>query len=884
MVDITTQPKRVVKPKTISQGGVLMFKKLTSAVVAAVMTLGVMATSVFAAIPTDVIDTKYEEAAQVLGVLDIMVGDKDTSSFRPEDTIIRSEAARVAISAMGLQDVADFSNGPTKYPDVVSNHWANGYINVATTQGLVIGDDVGTFRPDSKITYAEMVTILVRALGYEPMALSKGTYPTGFLVTASNIGLTKGVSGSANEGICRGDVARLVYNALTIKLMEQVGFGGDVKYEVVDKTLLKDNLKVDKISGRVNAVRSSGLEGDSNLRDDQIQIDDKIYFIGDADVRNILGFNVDAYIKEDDKSGDKILLTARAVEGLNKSLKIDSDDLEEIGNDESSKYVKYWVDKDNDRNPKKVNVSKDAKIMYNGKTGSFEDFKMINSGSITLLDSDTNGDYDVIFVNETVNYVVDEVVANTHKIVDKYNQKSLVLDPDDSNLDFTISKGVNLIELKDLKEWDVLTVTKSKDGEYIYVDVSNEKVSGKVTELDDEKVYIGSDGYHVADNYKDAIKLNDEGTFYLDVFGKIAGVDTKGTTSTNYAYLNKIDLSTGINKVIEMELFDKAGKTSVVKSASKVKVNDGANLNAEDAIKLIGEAGQLITVEKNADGEINKVYTANNTNGKVDEDNFSKNLVLNGAVYKEKTNSLSSGGKRVTLNDSTVIFDIPSSSSDTDDYSIRGLDFFINDDEYDVVVFDMQDDLTAKAVIVTNSTGEADEASAIAVVDKITKTQNDDGTDIEKLYALENGKAVTYVTSESGVLVKNSGGKKVALSQGDIIQYRKNASGEIEKITVLFDISTKNTESENKISDDLETYYGKVTNKFSKTFNLTVNDGEEINFFIGDAKVYIVDLDKSNNKVKAGDAADIQKYDELDPERVFVRVYKDVVQEVVIVR
>ena len=148
------------------------FKRLISTAVAFVMAASVMSTA-FAAIPSDVAGTEYEEAAQVLGVLDIMVGDKDTGTFRPDDTIIRSEGARVAISALGLQEVAEVTNGATKYPDVVSNHWANGYINVATDQGMVIGDDVGTFRPDDTISYAEMVTIMIRALGYEKMAESR---------------------------------------------------------------------------------------------------------------------------------------------------------------------------------------------------------------------------------------------------------------------------------------------------------------------------------------------------------------------------------------------------------------------------------------------------------------------------------------------------------------------------------------------------------------------------------------------------------------------------------------------------------------------------------------------------------------------------------------
>ena len=861
-----------------------MFKRLLSAIVAIVMVISAMATGVFARVSTDVIDTKYEEAAQILGVLDIMVGDKDTGLFRPEDTIIRSEAARVAISALGLQDVAASTSGATKYPDVAKDHWANGYINVATNQGLVIGDDLGNFRPDSNITYAEMVTILIRALGYEPMAQSKGSYPQGYLVAASNIGLTKGVGGNANEGIKRGDVARLVNNALTIKLMEQVGFGTDVKYEVVDKTLLTDYLDVEKVTGQVTAVKTSALNGSSNLREDQIQIEDKIYLIGDADVREILGFTVDAYIKEDTRTGEKTLLTAIPVEGLNKSIKIDSDSVEEIKNEENEKYISYWIDKDNDRSPKKIRVDKNAKIMYNGKTGSFEDFKAIESGYYTVLDSDTNGSYDVVFVNETVNYVVEEVIVNTNKIIDKYGQKTLVLDPEDTDLIFSIEKGTQLIGIKDLKQWDVLTVTQSKDGDFIHIEVSNEHISGKVTETDDEKVYIGGVGYLVASNYEEPISLNDEGTFYLDVFGKIAGVDTKGTISTNYAYLNKLELSNGLNKVIELEIFDKNGKTLVEKTASKVKVNGGNYVTCEEAISLIGDAGQLITFERNSDGQINRIYTAKDTSGGIDEENFSKNLVISDAQYNANTNKLYASGKGVVITDETLVFDIPEGKTDSSEFSIRNIDFFNDDDKYDVIVFDMQRDLTAKAVIVTKSTGDANEASSIAVVDRITKTQNEDGVEIEKLYAMQNGKQVTFVTSESGVLVKPNGESSVSLAQGDIIQFRTNAQGQIEKVNVLFDISTKETEKENVISEDLATYYGKVTDKFSKTFNMQINGGEELNFNYTQADVYIVDLSKNNNKITVGDSGDIQKYDDLDPERVFVRVYKDIVEEIVIIR
>ena len=321
-----------------------------------------------------------------------------------------------------------------------------------------------------------------------------------------------------------------------------------------------------------------------------------------------------------------------------------------------------------------------------------------------------------------------------------------------------------------------------------------------------------------------------------------------------------------------------------MKSATKVKVNNSSSVLAKEALETIGQDPQLITYELNSDGAVSKITTAKDLNGKIDEDNFSKNMSLSDAVYKSASGKLVTSSSSVTVTDDTVIFDIPNGKTDTEDYSIRDKKFFINDDKYDVVVYDLSEDLSAGVLVVTSSTGDADESSSIAVVDKITKTQNEYGVDIEKLYAVQNGKTITVSTSETGVLVKKSGGETVSLAQGDIIQYKTNVKGEIEKVTVLFDVSSKATEAENKISDDLQTYYGKVTKKFSNSFNLQVNDGEVMNFAIGDADIYYVNTKTNNKNVSIGDSGDIQKYDELDPERVFVRVYKDEVKEIVVIK
>ena len=139
---------------------------------------------------------------------------------------------------------------------------------------------------------------------------------------------------------------------------------------------------------------------------------------------------------------------------------------------------------------------------------------------------------------------------------------------------------------------------------------------------------------------------------------------------------------------------------------------------------------------------------------------------------------------------------------------------------------------------------------------------------------------VELETSESGILV-NADGEK--LKEGDVIQYRTNSQGAIDKITVLFEIKDKETEFKTT-SGDMELIYGKVERKFADSINVSVNGGTVENYSLKGVKVVSVDTDKIANIVSISDAGEIQKFDELSPRRVLIRVYDHTVQEIVIVK
>lgn len=854
------------------------FQKLISSLVAATITASMFASVSFASVPSDVAGTEFENEATVLGALEIMVGDAGTGTFRPNDTIIRSEVAKVGVALLGLSDVADSSAQTSMYPDMDESHWANGFVNTATAQELVIGDDTGLFRPNDKIKYSEAVAILVRALGYTPQADSKGGYPSGYIATANSIGLSKGVSASQDKLISRGEVARLAYNSLTIKLMEQTGFGSNINYEITDKTLLTDKLNAELVTGKVEVVGSSALTGSDPLEKNQIQIDGKIYGMGKADVRNILGLTVDAYVTKKSSGKTQSLLAVIPADGKNTVLTVNADNIEKIENTGSAMALYYFADADKSKKSTKANIESDAIVMYNGKTADKEKFAVIDSGSIVLLDSDGNSKYDIVFVNETVNYVVDDVYTSSNRITDKYNMGTLELDTEADDKTVILEKGNESITVADLNEWDVITVTKSEDEELIYATVVQNSIKGKVSEKDEENVYIDGKKYKVAANYTESLGLGTEGTFYLDYEGKIAAFDGKTVKSDNYAFLESAALSTGMDKVLQLKLFTKEGNTEILSTPAKVRVNSQTGLTPAEALEKIGSEKQLITYETNSKGLVTRINTHITSDG-IDTDSFVMNLKEDNVVYRASSSKLIGSDMNVTVGSETIIFDIPQNGS-IDEYAIRDKSIFTDGGLYNVMVYDMTEDYKAGVIIVTNSDAKADEDSAIAVIDKITKTSNEDGETVYKLYALSRGKEITYVSANENTFVKNGG---ELLAKGDIIQYRTNAKNEIDAVTVLFDASKKDVEFKNEISENLTTVYGKITKKFSDSINVQVADGKAENYSIENVTVYVYDSSLSKKYLTVGDTSDLEKFDN-DGGRVFIRIYKDTVKEIVVVK
>lgn len=849
-------------------------KFISAAVTASFLSQG----AVLAAISSDTAGTRYEEPIQVLSALNIMIGDEN-GDFRPDDTIIRSEVTKMAVCALGLEAAAEASGGTSKFPDVSSSHWANGYINIASDLGLVIGDDTGHFRPNDKITYAEAMTIMVRALGYEPKALENGGFPSGYVLTAGENGLTDNVQGTSSQPISRGNVAYLTMNALEAKIMEQTSFGANPEYSILNKTLLESRLGVTKHEGQITAIPNSGIYGDSKLSDNQVQIDEHVYET-EYNMNNLLGFNVTYYVRNENKSSEAIIL-ALPTSGANKTLEIKADLFEKVKVQSEKKLIEYF-EAETSSKTKTAEISNSARLIYNGKYADFSDELLDltdKSGKITLLDTDKNGIYDIVYVTVYTNIVVDTVSSNG-KITDKYNAAPIHLNKE---VKYVIERGLERINVSDLKEYDVLSVSQSLDKKLYSIIVTNDYIDGKVSATDSDGYVINGKTYKTAQNYTDSINIGLEGKFYLDTDGKIAAVDTSSRLSSGYAYLIKA-YSTD-DDTVKFKLFTKDGKETTIELADKIRYNNSRSKKAAEILNILKNSGsevspQLITYALNSDGKLSQLNTAkdNSNNGNSNLSVFTLNYNLKNAVYNETQNKL--GNIRIT--DETVIFNIPADSTASSDFSIASLSMFEDKESYDALIYDRTEDYTAKAIVVTNASHKISADAPIAIVKSVSSgtNSNDEITDV--LRALVGGKEQTLFADTQNIL-KTSDGSSIA--EGDIIQYKTNSDGEIVSIRILMSIADKKAEKIQNPAENSEIVYGKVTKKFDSSINVTVNDGEAKNFTLTDAvTTYSIDTTVSKNKITLAGINDIQPFDSEDKNRIFIKLYKDTVQEIVIIK
>ncbi|MBO4954481.1 MAG: S-layer homology domain-containing protein [Clostridia bacterium] len=813
-------------------------------------------------------DADYATAVEVLSALDILKGD-DKGNFNPDNTITRAESAAVIVRLLGLEEAAAGAAGATQFVDVAADHWGSGYINMAAQSGIIAGYGDGNFGPEDAVTYEQFVKMLVCALGYEPKALTKGTYPTGYLIAAKEMKLTKGVSGSAGQEAARAIVAELAYNALDINLMEQSGWGSDISYDVVaGKTLLSEKLEIYKVEATLNSivdvekVKLTVEDGDDYVCPTNSDLvidgtDGLTVLAADIDA-SLVGYPVEAYLAESGKKAPKFELVAVAKDSDNVVLDLAGEDCTVAGDKSTVTYT--------DADDEDVVLDVSATGMYiNGEWVA--NLTGLTNGADMAYEFVLNEDEDAIltiFATQYKTAMVSKYDAARERIVLKNTvdgSKYIKLDEDTlEDMTYTLV-DVNgaAVEPADLTEDAVLTIKKNTTS--IDMVVSTATVEGKVTATskDEDNVTM----YTIGDTkyYKSAaialfnnFAIKDEGTFYLDAAGKIVNFEAAESTA-NYAWVYRAQAVAGTDDYT-IKVLDKDGLNTYT-LAYDTKIDTGATdkVYADVAYALVtgihvfGSAGVI----EDTDVEGNFFEIETNANGVVTTLKAASVDSVITAKYSEALTKMSA-----FLAEDVLVFNLPE-DGELADISVAGLDSLVDDKEYTFypITGATNDDGEVTAIAIFGGASSATFEAPIAIVTAKDTILDADENEVTELTVLVEG-AEAKVTTDATFAI------------GDVITYVVDGEGKIDaykKIAAIAPVANSNnviTLTSDATSAVVATTnrifaYGTIAdinNNGIVTLNYASGNQSVTNIKLAEVDTYVVNYNKKTNFAVA-DAFDL---------------------------
>ncbi|WP_326911181.1 S-layer homology domain-containing protein [Sedimentibacter sp. MB31-C6] len=711
-------------------------KKVLSLVLVLSMILSSMSFAFAGTSFEDVADTDYAEAIETLVALGVVTGYED-GTYRPERTVTRAEMAKLMVELLGYGDLV--AGSKSNFADT-QGHWGDSWIGLAAGRGIAIGDPSGNFRPDDTVTYDEVLTMLVRGLGYtdDCNELKGMTWPTNFKVKAAELNITKNVSINST-GADRGGVAQAMFNALDQQLVK-VNSDGDIVKEFTTKGTRTD-IPVNLIS-RI-AIPNYAFE----VGFEHINPEDKNYAGDKVDLSGYLFQTVEAYFN---KNNDDEVVYVGDVESLTykdtfEDETFDDGDLEtlEVGDyvfDVSSALVSY--------------NNAEAKI-GDFEPGDLEDAKI----TVVLAADETRIKDDA----EAAGIIVEKASAYV-QIEEEYEDDATEIDEiylpvkdkkvDSKNL---IIKG-DATELSEIEVDDIVAAYAPFDNEDPTIEdpdkltlvVSRDTLDGKVTGTDGSDYLIDRVKYEVNDALNmDDLDIGDEGTFFLDDDGRIIEFVGESDGSKTYAMVYD-DIIPGEYRV--------TSRGVQITTAPRVKLSTAADeritydfdieleKNDDGTVEVVDEFEGLFDVTVPVDGEGKINYNGADVYEELVSYTLNKDAEITKFAAAGRPIDMKTNHASFELASNVVIFDAKGNVIDEDDLgsSVEGMAVYRN----------------GKIVALLATNIDEDVIQYFAYITDIDKDSDDDGDEIQRLTAyIKGSKNEKLYTNDEDIV--NSGTDKL---------------------------------------------------------------------------------------------------------------------------
>lgn len=857
-------------------------------------------------------------SAQSTGINDITMLNRlevfngyDDGSLHEEANITRMEYAAVIIRCLGLEDLAKSYSGGESFTDVSGESWGSGYVRLAKELGIINGYDESIFGPNDNITITDAAKILVCALGYGQQAENNGGYPTGYLTTAGQIDMLKGIGGYESKAT-RADIAKMIVNSLETEFITKDVSTQYPTYGKSDQTIL-ECMDIKKITDKVTAVYGYSIDGSDMLLDkNQLVISGERYYTTLAPENSYAGMESYIYIKAYNEDDATVLLVVP--KSKNDTITVQAAD---IDSETTINTLKYWTGE----KQKELRLARDMSLIYNGATvnttAEFTADKLCpECGYVTLIDADGNGEYETVFVKNYTTYVVQSIKSET--IYDVFGNNFTYKDDDE----ITVYKDGKQIEFGDIKAGDVICTAVSLDGNKMEILVSDKTVSGKVTSsyIENEKTYYSIDsgsekGYCCTPGYLKALAagyanaeefaVGDSVTWYLNAFNEIANVqmNEESLRKMSYGYLTRaVYEDYDSENPLYLTIITVKNEWETLQTVPKKSTLFGRVVNGKYSVarmkqqEILDELGsgdkttaQLVKYKTDENGYITELYLLDN---KKNSKYFSKD--------KDRSNSPFAYhiiNNQYYYDDNTIVLHIPSLGAYPERISAgRPSDYFANNKSYATECYDIDENGYVNLIVYCEPVTSYNRPyikyanSSVMLITDIHETYNED--DSESYMVVEgyvDGQRVEELVSHKMDYSKVS----KDLKKGMVIQYetttelRSYAQTSDETLAIilyniLFDANEKEQENfsywnyntTHVTNAKIKVAYGTVT-RLDYPFFRTDSRLNPVYEMSGGADFYKYTSDDGFEKIDANEVC--------EGDKVFVRTRYNSLREVIVV-
>lgn len=851
-----------------------------------------------------------------------------------QETITRLEAARLLLALSGRNETLYLRAG-SAYSDVKSGAGAVGYV---TAEKLMTGYTDGTFRPEDGLAYNDAVRAVVELMGYRPYVLLSGGGATDYLMVANQYALIRGLQQPEDgTAVTKLSFALCLYNLLDQKVLESYETGAFTRYRTGD-TLLKRNLNIGQGKGVVEATEFGTLSNQQYVLRSAVRIDGVDYPV-DAltaqqryDITQLLGYRVYYYYTDE---SDPALVFAWQDESVSDSVRIEAGDIVSFSGsrltaDDPETGKREWY-----------GVSALANVIRNGRyTGSKANaFTMETlvpeTGYITLVDQDLDGEYDVVVVEAFRNVLVEEVSTTSYRLRDKFSGETIELSRQDLEQLPLITKSGRTASLSAIQPWQAIGVMTSDDGELVQIRIpSSNAVSGIVTEKDEDTVTIDGTAYRLSEDYllsaaaekpeflSENITVGMSGNFILNIEGKVIAVQKDALSAARQVgYLIEAGYDSGIAQTLHVKIMSQDGELLQLESKTSFRFNGNADRTPQQVFSALCPDGketeqQLVYYRTNGQGKLVMLattfdaYSAGNEGVEPDEDQPMIDSYWAERTYISAHSKFEYNGRDVDpsyrefhIDKDTIVFTVPTTYDGDDSlFGVTGMSVFTDETTYQIAGYNMDETYTADFVVAVAQQGTSISANndPIALVTGVGKAVNKQGNETVMLKLLYNGSEARYVVRDNALAYmwkysSSAATENIALSdlrKGDIVRVALDENGEIGAIAKCLPRSkdasadTPQTTFTTNHGAYPELTYGKVVERSGVNLGVEAADGPtlpKLIFRATGATIYVYDV--KSDQFYVGDVSDI--YDsthngEDAASYVMLRVQNNTVFEVVV--